>query len=176
MTIRAFEGSIPRIHHSAWIDPLALVLGEVAVGEDASVWPMAVARGDVQRIEIGARTNIQDGCVLHVSHDSIYKPGGTPLILGSDITVGHKAVLHACTVEDGCFIGIGSTVLDGARIGARAMLGAGALVPPGKTLEGCYLWLGQPVRRARALTDDELEYMAYSARHYVKLKDRHQQG
>jgi len=173
MTVRQFEGTTPRIHPSSRVDPLALVLGDVTMDEDASIWPMAVARGDVQRIEIGARTNIQDACILHVSHDSIYTPGGTPLVIGQDITVGHKAVLHACTVEDGCFIGIGSVILDGAKIGSRAMLGAGVLVPPGKMLEGGYLWLGQPARRVRALTDDELEYMAYSARHYVKLKNRH---
>jgi carbonic anhydrase/acetyltransferase-like protein (isoleucine patch superfamily) len=155
------------------VDERALVIGAVRLGEDSSVWPMCVVRADIQRIEIGARSNIQDGSVLHVTHDSEYHPGGQALIIGEGVTVGHHALLHACTVEDDCLIGMGSIVLDGAVIRAGAMLGAGALVPPGKDLEGGYLWVGRPARRRRALTDRERESIRYSAAHYVALKDRH---
>ncbi len=171
--IRPFGGKRPAIDPSVWIDPTALVIGEVAIGRGSSVWPMAVVRGDVQRIRIGASSNIQDGTVLHVSHDSRFSPGGWPLEIGDGITVGHQAVLHGCVVGDRCLIGIGARVLDGAVLEPRTLLGAGALVPPGKHLEGGYLWVGAPVRRVRPLTDDELEHLEYSAGHYVKLAQRH---
>ena len=171
--IRPFGGRWPAIDPGAWIDPAALVIGEVIIGRDSSVWPMAVVRGDVQRIRIGAASNIQDGTVLHVSHDSRFSPGGRPLEIGDGITVGHQAVLHGCTVGDHSLIGIGARVLDGAVLGPRILLGAGALVPPGKHLEGGQLWVGAPVRRVRPLTDDELEYLEYSAAHYAQLAQRH---
>jgi carbonic anhydrase/acetyltransferase-like protein (isoleucine patch superfamily) len=173
MSIRPFEGSSPAVHPSAHVDERALVIGDVRLGADTSVWPMCVVRADIQRIEIGARSNIQDASVLHVTHDSEYHPGGQPLIIGDEVTVGHHVLLHACTVEDACLIGMGSIVLDGAIIRSGALLGAGALVPPGKDLEGGYLWVGRPARRRRALNDREREYMRYSAAHYVRLKDRH---
>ena len=171
--IRPFGGKRPAIDPSAWIDPTALVIGEVAIGGDSSVWPMAVVRGDVQRIRIGVSSNIQDGAVLHVSHDSRFSPGGRPLEIGDGITVGHQAVLHGCTVGDYSLIGIGARVLDGAVLERHTLLGAGALVPPGKRLTGGHLWVGAPVRQARPLTDEELEYLEYSAAHYVKLSQRH---
>jgi carbonic anhydrase/acetyltransferase-like protein (isoleucine patch superfamily) len=176
MTIRNYQGIVPTIDPSAYVDQNAIVIGDVSIGQDASLWPMAVARGDIQHIEIGARTNIQDGSVLHVTHDSQYKPGGQPLIIGEGVTVGHSVVLHACTIEDYCLIGIGSIILDGAVIHAKAMLGAGTLVTPGKELRGGFLWVGRPAKRVRALTAKELEYLEYSASHYVKLKDRHVEG
>ncbi|TNG01915.1 MAG: gamma carbonic anhydrase family protein [Gammaproteobacteria bacterium] len=143
------------------------------MGADSSIWPMSVARGDINSIRIGERTNIQDGSILHVTHDGPYKPGGSPLIIGNDVTVGHHVTLHACTVEDLCLIGMGSIILDDAVIRHGAMLGAGSLVNPGKEIEGGYLWLGRPARRVRELSDREKAYLEYSARHYVKLKDRH---
>lgn len=173
MAVRAFEGHAPRLHSGVYIDPTALVTGQVEVGIDSSVWPMSVVRGDVNWIRIGQRTNIQDGCVLHVTHDSAYSRGGKPLVVGNDVTVGHRVILHACTLEDRCLIGMGAVVLDGAVVGAGAMIGAGALVPPGKELQGGYLYLGSPIRRVRALTDGETAYLSYSAQHYVRLKDRH---
>lgn len=173
MGIRPFEGASPEIHPRAYVDERAVLIGSVRLGADSSVWPLCVVRADIQRIEIGARSNIQDGSVLHVTHDSAYQPGGQALIVGDGVTVGHHALLHACTVEDECLIGMGSIVLDGALIRSGAMLGAGALVPPGKELEGGYLWVGQPAKCARALTDREREYIRYSAAHYVTLKDRH---
>jgi carbonic anhydrase/acetyltransferase-like protein (isoleucine patch superfamily) len=134
---------------------------------------MSVIRGDVHKIEIGARTNIQDGSVMHVSHDSYYLPGGRPLVIGDGVTVGHRVLLHGCEIGDGCFIGMDSTILDGAVLQPGVMLGAGSLVPQGRTLEGGYLWLGRPARRVRVLTDKEREIIPYTAEHYVKLARRH---
>jgi len=176
MVIRTFEKKHPLVHASAYIDEQALVSGRVEVGADSSIWPMSVVRGDVNYIRIGERTNIQDGSVLHVTHDSEYSPGGKPLIIGDEVTVGHKALLHACTIEDRCLIGMGAIVLDGAVVRAGTMIAAGALVSPNKELEGGYLYLGAPARRARELTEKEKKYLEYSAAHYVRLKNRYQVG
>ena len=172
--IRSFEQRTPLISDRAYIDETALIVGDVEIAADSSVWPMSVARGDVNSIRIGERTNIQDGSILHVSHDGPYKPGGSPLVIGNDVTVGHKVLLHGCTVEDGCLVGMGSVVLDDAVIESGAFLGAGSLVNPGKRLEGGYLWLGQPARRVRALSEKEKAYLKYSAEHYVRLQQRYQ--
>ena len=173
MSIRNFQDYVPKVAATAFVDETALVIGNVMVAEDASVWPMTVVRGDIHSIEIGARTNIQDGCILHVTHDSEYSPGGNRLRIGADVTVGHRVVLHGCTVEDGCLIGMGSVVLDGARVCTGAMVGAGSLVTSGKELEGGFLWLGSPARRARPLTETEIAFLEYSVCHYVELKNRH---
>ena len=173
MTIRKFEYYSPEIAESAFVDASAVVTGNVTIGFDSSIWPMCSVRGDINSIRIGQRTNIQDGCILHVTHDSEYAPGGNPLVVGNDVTVGHNVVLHACTVEDACLIGMGSVVLDGAVIQSGAMVGAGSLVPPGKVLEGGYLWLGSPVKRARELSEKEKAYFKYSAQNYVELKEKH---
>jgi carbonic anhydrase/acetyltransferase-like protein (isoleucine patch superfamily) len=173
VTVRSFENMAPRIAASAYVDECALVVGDVTIGDDASLWPNVVARGDVNSIEVGARTNIQDGTILHVSHDSEFAPGGFPLKLGADITVGHQAILHGCTVEDRCLIGMAATVMDGAIVRSGAIIGAGSLVPPGRELEGGYLWVGSPARRVRALRDSEIAFLNYSAGHYVELKNRH---
>ncbi len=171
--IRPFDGKTPQIHESAWIDPHAVLIGDVQVGRDSSVWPMVVARGDVQRIVIGEASNIQDGAVLHVSHDSHYCPGGLPLIIGNGVTVGHQATLHACEVGNHCLIGIGARVLDGAVLEEHTLLAAGALVTPGKRLQAGHLWVGSPARKLRPLSDEEKEQLEYNARHYVKLAKRH---
>jgi carbonic anhydrase/acetyltransferase-like protein (isoleucine patch superfamily) len=176
MAIRRFEDKQPRIAANAFVDDTALVLGDVTLGEDVSIWPMAVLRGDIHSITIGARSNIQDGSVLHVTHDSEFAPGGFPLTVGSDVTVGHHVILHACSVGNRCLIGMGSTVLDGAVIHDRVLLGANSLVSPGKELEGGYLWLGSPAKRIRELTEQELNWLDYSAAHYVELKNRHLHG
>jgi carbonic anhydrase/acetyltransferase-like protein (isoleucine patch superfamily) len=173
MPIRHFETKHPRIAASAYIDPQALVIGDVEIGADSSLWPNVVLRGDIHFINIGANTNIQDGSVLHVSHDSEFAPGGYPLTVGDGVTVGHMVVLHGCTIESNCLIGTGSIVMDGARVLAGAMLGAGSLVAPGKVIQGGYLWHGRPARRVRPLTADEQRYLRYSADHYVRLKNRH---
>ncbi len=170
-SLRPYLGRMPRAGARCYIDPAACVIGDVELGEDVSFWPCAVARGDVNFIRIGARSNIQDGAVLHVTHDGPYSPGGAPLVIGSDVTVGHGAILHGCTVEDLCLIGMHATVLDGAVIGRGAMVGAGALVPPGRHVGAGELWLGNPARAARTLDARELEQLRYSAQHYVRLKD-----
>ena len=174
MSIRSFEDTAPRIHPSAYIDPLALVVGDVEIAEDASLWPMVVARGDINAIRIGARTNIQDGSILHVTHAGPYSPEGIPLLIGEDVTVGHKACLHACRIEHHCLIGMGAIVLDGAVIEPYTLLAAGSLVPPRKVLESGYVWRGNPAQKSRPLSVREREYLDYSAQHYVRLAQRHQ--
>ena len=173
MTIRTFQNHTPFIAESAFVDSAALVIGQVSIGADSSVWPMTIIRGDINTVTIGERTNIQDGSILHATHDGPYSPGGAKLTIGSDVTVGHGVVLHACTLEDACLIGIGSVVLDGAVIQKHALLGAGSLVPGGKKLEGGYLWMGRPAKKIRELTDKEIEYLSYSANHYVNVKQMH---
>lgn len=174
--IRAYQGKQPLIAASAWIDPSALVIGDVEIGAGSSVWPMAVIRGDVHQIRIGAESNIQDGSILHVSHDSRFLPGGAPLIIHDRVTVGHQVVLHGCEIHDCCLIGIGARILDRAVVQSRTLLAAGSLVPPKQVLEGGYLWRGSPVSRIRPLTDEELEYLEYAALHYVRLADNHRES
>lgn len=171
MAIRSFKGIYPTLSSSAYVDETAAVIGDVEMGEDASIWPMCSIRGDVNLIRIGARSNIQDGSVLHVTHRYENLPEGHATRVGNDVTVGHNVILHGCTVEDLCLVGMGSTVLDGAIIRSRVLLGAGSLVPEGKVLEGGYLWLGRPAKKMRELTEQELKWFEYSARHYVKLKN-----
>jgi carbonic anhydrase/acetyltransferase-like protein (isoleucine patch superfamily) len=173
MTIRTFENYTPKIAQSAFVDQSAVVTGNVVIGADSSIWPMCSVRGDIHSIRIGERSNIQDGSILHVTHDSEFATGGHALSIGDDVTVGHNAVVHACTVESLCLIGMGSVILDGAVIRSGAIVGAGSLVSPGKVLEGGYLWLGSPAKRARELTDREKAFLVYSAAHYVDLKNRH---
>ena len=173
MTIRSFKDKVPDIHKSAFIDDTAVVIGDVTIGEDSSLWPMTVARGDVHSIKIGARTNIQDACVLHVTHDGEFTPGGFPLIIGDDVTVGHRVTLHACTVGNLCLIGMSATIMDGAVIEDKVIVGAGSLVSPGKKLDSGYLYVGSPVKRVRELNEKEIEGLKYSAEHYVHLKDQH---
>lgn len=173
MTIRRFKEIQPRLADSAYVDEAAVVIGDVELAEDSSVWPMAVIRGDVNYIRIGARSNVQDGSVLHVTHDHGGAPGGYPLVIGDDVTIGHNVTLHGCTIGNRCLIGMGSTILDGAILEDGVLLAAGSLVPPGKTLEGGYLWLGSPVKKGRPLTDEERDWFGYSATHYAKLKREH---
>lgn len=172
MSIRIFQDHTPKIATTAYIDPFALVIGSVVVEDFASLWPMVVARGDVNNIVIGARTNIQDGTILHVSHRSSFQRGRS-LLIGEQVTVGHQATLHACTIEHHCLIGIGSIVLDGAVVQPYTFLAAGSLVPPEKVIEGGYLWRGRPVEKVRCLTDEEIDYLTYSADHYVQLAQQH---
>ena len=171
--IRNYQNHAPELGERVWIDPQATVIGRVSLGDDASVWPQAVLRGDVNEIIIGARTNVQDGTICHVTHDGPYSPGGIALVLGKDITVGHAAILHACRIGDRCLIGMGSLILDGAVLEADVMLGAGSLVSPGKHLESGWLYRGRPAEAVRRLSEKEIEMLHYSAQHYVRLKDRY---
>lgn len=169
--IRSYKNIKPKIAASAYIDAAACIIGDVVIGEDTSIWPMVTVRGDVHKIRIGERSNVQDGCVLHVTHDGPLSPDGFALTLGNDVTVGHNAVLHACTIEDMCLIGMGAVVLDGAVIKSGAMIGAGSVVSPGKELAGGYLYLGAPARQVRKLSQKEKDFLPYSAKHYVALKN-----
>lgn len=173
MTIRKFQSIHPSIEPSVYIDEKCVVIGDVSIGEDSSIWPMVTVRGDVQKITIGKRTNIQDGSVLHVTADNQFNPGGYALTIGSDVTVGHNAILHACTVEDESLIGMGAIILDGAVIQHRAMVAAGSIVGPGKIIESGYLWIGSPAKKIRPLSDKEIDYFTFSSKHYVDLKNQH---
>lgn len=176
MTVRSFESINPQLGDRVFVDPTALVVGDVELGDDSSVWPMATIRGDVHSIKIGARTSIQDGCVLHVTHAGPYDPKGHDLVIGDDVTIGHKAMIHGCIIEDRCLIGMGSIVMDNAIIHSNVVVGANSLVPPGRELEGGFLWVGSPARKIRPLTEEELSFFEYSAKNYVKLKDRYLAG
>lgn len=173
MTIQTYRNIAPTLGDRVYIDPSAVVIGAVTLGDDTSVWPTAVIRGDVNTIGVGARTSIQDGAVLHVTHDGRFKPGGRALIVGSDVTVGHRVVLHGCTIGNACLIGIGSVVLDDVVTEDYVMIGAGSLVPPGKRLEARSLYVGSPAKRVRELKPQEIEFLVYSAAHYVKVKDEY---
>ena len=173
MTIRAFHEKIPVLAEKVWVDPTALVLGDVTLGEDSSIWPMAVLRGDLLSIYIGSRTNVQDNSVFHTTHKSDFNPEGYALSIGNDVTVGHRVTLHGCTIHDLCLIGMGSIVLDGAVIQSETMIGAGSLVPPGKVLTSGWLWVGSPVKARRELTEEEKRFLRYSAENYVRLKNQH---
>ncbi len=173
LSLRPFNGIRPQLGRRVYIDPLATLIGDVELGDDVSVWPGAVVRGDVQHIHIGARTSVQDGAILHVTHDGPYSPGGRPLEIGVEVTIGHGAVLHACRIGDTCLIGIHAVLLDGVIVESTAMIGAAALVPPGKIVASGELWLGNPARCVRKLNAGEIEQLAYSAAHYVRLKNRY---
>lgn len=173
MTIRTYLEYSPSLGQGAFVDASAVVIGRVTLGADVSIWPLCVLRGDVNDIRIGARTNIQDGSVLHNTSPDSSPPYGFPLIVGEDVTVGHKVILHGCSIGDRVLVGMGAVVLDGAVIQSDVILGAGSLVSPGKVLESGGLYVGSPAKRVRDLRPQELEFLRYSARLYMKLKDNH---
>jgi len=173
MTIRSFRHHQPQLGSNVFVDDSAVVIGRVKLGDDVSVWPCAVVRGDVNDISIGARSNIQDGSVLHVTSPYPEQPNGIPLIIGEDVTVGHGVILHACTIGNFCLIGMGATILDGAELGDYVFIGAGAVVTPNKKLESHGLYLGSPARRARDLTEREIAELRESSLHYVELKNEY---
>ncbi|WP_371230444.1 gamma carbonic anhydrase family protein [Pseudomonas sp. QE6] len=173
MTIRSYQGKTPALGERVFVDASAVVIGDVEIGADSSVWPLVTIRGDMHRIRIGARTSVQDGSVLHITHAGPFNPDGFPLTIGDEVTVGHKVLLHGCTIGNRILVGMGSIVMDGAVIEDEVILGAGSLVPPGKVLESGYLYVGSPVKKARPLTDKERAFFSYSAGNYVKLKDLH---
>ena len=172
-SLRTFAGNTPVIGKRVLIDPSAVVLGEVTLEDDVSVWPQVAIRGDMHRIRVGARSSVQDGSVLHITHDGPYNPGGWPLEIGCDVTIGHSATLHGCTIGDRVLVGMSATVMDGAIVENNVVIAAGALVTPGKRLRSGYLYAGTPAREIRELTQGELDYFTYSANNYVKLKDQH---
>jgi carbonic anhydrase/acetyltransferase-like protein (isoleucine patch superfamily) len=175
MNLRSFQGIEPTLGKKVFIDPSAVVIGDVSLADDVSVWPNVVIRGDVQSISVGAATSVQDGSVLHVTHRGGGNPDGLALIIGSQVTIGHLAMLHGCTVGDQVLIGMGSMVMDGAIIESQVVLGAGSLVPPGKTLVSGYLYVGRPAKQVRALTEKELNFFNYTANNYVNWKNQYLQ-
>ncbi len=176
LAIRTFAGKRPKCGARVYIDSAAVVIGDVTLGDDVSVWPCAVIRGDMHSISIGARTSVQDNAVLHITHASAFNPAGWPLTIGEDVTIGHGACLHGCTIGNRVLIGIGATVLDGAVVEDEVMIAAGALVPPGKVLETGYLYVGNPCKQGRALKDSERQFFTYSAQNYCNLKDAYRQA
>lgn len=175
-TLRGHQGRHPKLAAGVYIDDTAVVIGDVHIGEHSSVWPMAVVRGDVHGIRIGRRCSIQDGAVLHVTHAGPHTGSGWPLSLGDDVTVGHRVVLHGCSIGSRVLVGIGSIVMDGAVVEDDVVIGAHTLVPPGKTLQSGHLYVGSPSRPARPLTRKELDYFRYTAANYVRLKDSYLHG
>jgi carbonic anhydrase/acetyltransferase-like protein (isoleucine patch superfamily) len=173
VAIRKYQQHLPQLGARVFVDASAVVIGDVVLGEDSSVWPLTVIRGDMHRIRIGARTSVQDGSVLHITHAGPFNPDGYPLIIGDEVTVGHKVTLHGCTLGNRILVGMGSIVMDGAVVEDEVIIGAGSLVPPGKRLESGYLYVGSPVKQARPLTDKERNFFSYTAGNYVKLKDQH---
>jgi len=176
MAIRNFCGVEPTIDPTAFIDSTAIVIGDVELGAEVFVLPYVVIRGDVNTINVGAYTNIQDASVLHVNSDSILAPGGSPLEIGARVTVGHRVLLHGCRIGDHCLIGMGATVMDRAVIDNDVIIGAGSLVTPGKHLVSGYLYAGSPARQIRPLTDKDISYIDYSYKHYGDLKDQHRES
>jgi carbonic anhydrase/acetyltransferase-like protein (isoleucine patch superfamily) len=169
MAIEKYRDFMPELGQGVFIHPAATVIGDVTLGDQASVWPNAVIRGDVNRIRIGARSNIQDGSILHVSHRRASDPEGAPLTLGEEVSVGHGVILHGCTIHDQCLVGMGALVMDKAVLEPRVLLGAGSLVPEGRVLKSGWLYLGRPAQALRPLSQEELDYFAYLAAGYVKL-------
>ncbi len=173
MAIRSFGGKLPQLGGRVYIDPAATVIGDVTLGGDVSVWPGAVIRGDLLPIKIGDRSNVQDNAVLHTTHKSIFNPDGWPLSIGEDVVIGHRAVLHGSTVGDRVLIGIGAIVNDGAVVEDEVIVGAGCLVPPGKRLASGFVYVGNPCKQLRPVSEGEREFFAYSAGNYVRLKDQY---
>src|SRR5690606_32261559 len=173
MNIRPYQDKRPLLGERVYVDPSAVVIGDVELGADSSVWPLAVIRGDMHRIRIGARTSVQDGSVLHITHAGPFNPDGFALTVGDEVTVGHKVTLHGCTLGSRILVGMGAIIMDGAVVEDEVVIGAGTLVPPGKRLESGFLYVGSPARQARPLTEKERAFFSYSAQNYVKLKDQY---
>lgn len=176
MPLRTFAGKSPHVHASAYVDPSAILIGDISIEAEAFVLPMVVARGDVNSISIGAYTNVQDGSVLHVNSDSPIQPGGSPMNIGEYVTIGHQVLLHGCTIGNNCLIGMSSTVMDMVVIEDNVMVAAGSLITPGKRLEAGYLYAGSPARQVRELKPIEYDMIKYSAEHYSELKNAHRQA
>lgn len=171
--LSSYQQHVPQLGNGVFVHPRATVIGQVTLDNHVSIWPHSVVRGDVHKIRIGEGTNIQDMCTLHVSHQSPWDPAGAPLVIGAHVTVGHQVILHGCTLEDQCLIGMGSIVMDKAVVQKQVLLGAGSLVSEGQVLESGYLYFGRPARRVRPLTEAELAHFEYSAQHYIRLKNQY---
>jgi carbonic anhydrase/acetyltransferase-like protein (isoleucine patch superfamily) len=171
MPLSSYLATSPIVGERVYLHPSCQVIGDVRLGDDSSIWCNAVLRGDVNRIVIGRGTNVQDLSIGHVSHKTPEHPQGSPLVIGDYVTVGHSVILHGCTIGNECLIGMGSIVMDDAVIPDYVMIGAGSLVSPGKVLESGVLYMGRPAKAMRALTEEEIAYLKYSAEHYMRVKD-----
>ena len=171
--ILSFGGKSPRIDPSAFVAPGAQLIGDIEIGPEASIWYNCVLRGDVNRIRIGARTNIQDGSVIHVDSPKPGEEEGHPTIIGEDVLIGHLAMVHGCILHDRAFVGLGAIVMDGCEIESDAMLAAGAMLTPGKRLPSGQLWAGRPAKYVRDLTQQELAGQRAGVAHYVALAKAH---
>ncbi len=170
-TLRPYKQHFPTTGDRVMIDSSSVVIGDVHLADDVSIWPLVAIRGDVNKVVIGKRSNIQDGSVLHITHQSSSNPAGYPLIVGEDVTIGHKTILHGCTIGDRVLVGMGSILLDGVIVEDDVMIGAGSLVPPGKRLESGYLYLGSPIKQIRPLNEAEIAGLLYSSNNYVNWKN-----
>lgn len=171
--LRAFKDHFPRLGERVFVDPSSVVIGDVELGDDCSVWPMVVIRGDMHRIRLGARVSVQDGCVLHITHASDFNPEGFSLTVGDDVTIGHKALLHGATLGSRILVGMGAIVMDGAVVEDEVIIAAGAVVTPGKRLESGFVYAGNPAKALRPLKEKERAFFPYTAGNYVKLKDEY---
>lgn len=174
--IRSIKGVFPNIHPTSYIDSTAVVIGQVEVGENSSLWCNVVARGDVNSIKIGKNSNIQDLTMLHVTHHNPPVSHGVGLSIGDNVTIGHNCCLHACSIGNNVLVGMGSTVLDNAVIDDNVLVGAGSVVPPNRYLESGWLYLGNPLKQVRQLKPDEIDYLQYSAEHYVNIAKLNKEG
>jgi carbonic anhydrase/acetyltransferase-like protein (isoleucine patch superfamily) len=165
--IKPYKGIYPKVDQTVFVAENAVIIGDVEIGKDSSIWYNVVIRGDVNYIRIGERTNIQDGTIIHVDHKRY------PTVIGNNVTVGHKVMLHACTIEDYCLIGMSATVMDGVIVGKYSIVAAGALVTPGKVIEPYSLWAGVPAKFVRKLTEEEISWLEKSAENYVKYKNNY---
>ncbi|WP_447527321.1 gamma carbonic anhydrase family protein [Vreelandella sp. TE19] len=170
--LRAFKEYFPKLGERVFIDPASVVIGDVVLGDDCSVWPMTVIRGDMHQIRLGARVSVQDGSVLHITHSSDFNPEGFPLTVGDDVTIGHKALLHGATLGNRILVGMGAIVMDGVVVEDEVIIAAGAVVTPGKVLKSGYVYAGSPASALRPLKEKEREFFTYTAGNYVKLKDQ----
>ena len=176
MAIFPYLNTSPVLGERLYLHPSCQIMGDVTLGDDCSIWCNTVLRGDVNRIVIGKGTNVQDLTMGHVSHKTPEKPEGSPLIIGDYVTVGHSVILHGCAIGNDCLIGMGSIVMDDVIIPDRVMIGAGSLVSPGKVLESGMLYIGRPAKAIRALTEEEIVYLRYSAEHYIRVKNNYLNG
>lgn len=172
ISVRSFEEYSPKIAHQVFIDKTALIIGQVSIGEDSSIWPMTIIRGDMHKITIGQRTSIQDGSVLHITHAGPFNEHGWPLSIGDDCTIAHSVTLHGCTIGNQVLVGMGSIIMDGSIVEDKVVIGANTLVPPGKTLKSGFLYTGSPAKEVRPLSEKEINYFYYSSNNYRQLKDR----
>ena len=169
--LREYKGIKPKLGAHIYIDSSAVIIGDITIADDVSIWPLVAARGDVNKMTIGARTNVQDGTVLHVTRKSTNNPEGNPLVIGADVTIGHKCMLHGCTLGDRILVGMGAIIMDGAIVKDDVFIAAGALVPPNKILESGFLYVGNPCKQARLLKESEASFLKQSALNYVELKN-----